>query len=240
MRLPPELRDTRHLSEAKRYDLMSATIPDFILSRENPLSWQNEIRFSYIEKHIGELDGAQILDLGCGWGLLSNQMVQRGAQVIGVDISGGALNLARAEAVKLGLKTGFIKSRAERIPCNDGCFDIATSTDVLEHVENIDRLVSEVSRILKPGGLFFFVTVNKTLLARLVYITFGEIVLRLLPRGTHRHDQFVAPADLGRSMAEYGLIIEDIQGILVNPLLKRYHYWPSLAIEYIGVARKRA
>lgn len=236
-RLPAELRDTRHLDEAARYDLMSAANPEFILSRENPLSWQNEIRFQYIENFVGDLHGLRILDLGCGWGLLVNQMAKSGAHVLGLDISTGVLRLAKSEAVKQRLDTQFIRANAEQVPFNSG-LDIVTSTDVLEHVEDLEPLIAEVSRVLKPEGLFFFVTVNKTLLARLVYITFGEVVLKLLPRGTHQYRNFIKPDRLIEALIKHGFEVADLQGILVNTFMKRYHYWPSLAIEYIGVARK--
>jgi len=236
-RLPPFLLDTRHLNEASRYDLLSRTIPDFIFSEENPLIWQNELRYPYFAAHLGEVKGKRVADLGCGWGFLLRKFAADGACAIGLDLSAETLRLA---AVKLGSNrqsVPLLKGRAEELPlvC---AFDLVTATDVLEHVDDLDEVIREASRILKPGGKFAFVTVNRTILARLVYITLGEIWLKLLPRGTHRFDKFIPPQYLNQLLAKNGLILEDMRGILVNPIMKRYHFWPSRAIEYIGIARK--
>jgi 2-polyprenyl-6-hydroxyphenyl methylase/3-demethylubiquinone-9 3-methyltransferase len=234
-KLPRNLRDTRHLSEATRYDLLSRTIPDFIFSDDNPLIWQNRIRSPYIRKNIGSIQGKRVADIGCGWGFLARQLADSGAQVIGVDISRDTLKLAAEQ--KMGDKVHYIQGRAENLPIT-GEFDIAMAADVLEHVEDLERTIVEISRILKEGGKFFFVTVNKTFLARLVYLTFGEDILRLLPKGTHYYDKFVVPKHLEELMLKYRLKLLDIQGILVNPFFKRYHFWPSKAIEYMGMAEK--
>ena len=237
LRLPPSLKDTRHLDEAARYDLLSLTIPDFIFSRQNPLIWQNEIRLPYILDNLGDMHGIWVADLGCGWGFLANKLADAGAKVVGLDISRETLKLAANKAENTELKAELVQGRAETLPFGS-TFDVVTVTDVLEHIENFETVIAEASRILKVGGSFFFVTVNKTLLARMVYITFGETFFRLLPRGTHCYKRFIRPGELVIIMKKYGLILEDLKGILVNPFFKCYHFWHSKAIEYLGRARK--
>jgi 2-polyprenyl-6-hydroxyphenyl methylase/3-demethylubiquinone-9 3-methyltransferase len=237
-KLPQNLKDTRHLDEASRYDLLSQTIPDFIFSDNNPLIWQNRIRFPYISRKVGNVTGKRVADVGCGWGFLTRQLAMLGCEVTGIDISRDTLRLAAEQESETKTdKLNYVQAKAEDLPFAER-FDIVTATDLLEHVESPEVVIAEVSRILKPGGRFLFVTVNKTFLARLVYLTFGEDLLKLLPRGTHYYDKFVEPRRLEQFMMRYRLEMRDLQGILVNPFFKRYHFWPSKAIEYMGMAEK--
>ena len=236
-RLPQILKDIRHLGEGPRYDLLSQTIPDFILSDNNPLIWQNELRYPYFRRWMGEVRGQRVLDIGCGWGFLALKFAGDGAKVHCLDISAPTMNLARGEAVKQQLAMEFIRSSAESQPL--ACaFEIVTATDVLEHVEDLSAVIAEISRVLKSGGLFGFVTVNRNWLARFIYITVGERLMGLLPRGTHRYPKFIRPNELQNLFSAHGLQLLDLRGLLVNPVLRKYHFWPSLAIEYIGVAEK--
>jgi len=237
LRLPQILKDTRHLSEGSRYDLLSQTIPDFILSENNPLIWQNELRYPYFRRWMGDLRGQRVLDIGCGWGFLARNFAAEGARVTCLDLSFATMRMARREGSKQELTMDFVRAAAEYQPLK--CpFDIATATDVLEHVEDLPAVIAEIARVLKPGGLFGFVTVNRNWLARFIYITMGETLMGLLPRGTHRYSKFVKPRELQDLLSAHGLQILDLRGILVNPLLRQYHFWPSRAIEYIGVAKK--
>lgn len=236
--LPNELKDTRHLDEKSRYDLLSSVLPDFIISRENPLVWQNELRYPYFRRIMGRVEGRQVVDLACGWGFLAQNFADDGAIVTGYDISSRALHLAGRRSAEYHHPIRFTRGRSEALPFSSGIFDIVTATDMLEHVDSVETTLAEAARILKPGGFFGFVTVNKTILARLIYITFGEDLLGLLPKGTHCYHKFVPPQDLIAAMARHGLDLVDLRGILVNPIFKRYHFWPSLSIEYAGVAKK--
>jgi 2-polyprenyl-6-hydroxyphenyl methylase/3-demethylubiquinone-9 3-methyltransferase len=237
-KLPRLLKDTRHLSEGPRYDLLSQTIPDFILSDNNPLIWQNELRYPYFCRWMGEVRGKRVLDVGGGWGFLARNFAADGAQVACLDLSAAAMKLARRENALKHLSTDFIRSSAERQPLSCS-FDCVTATDVLEHVEDLPAVISEIARILKTGGYFGFVTVNRGWLARFIYITMGERLMGLLPRGTHRYSKFIKPRELQDLLSAHGLQTINLRGLLVNPILRKYHFWPSLAIEYIGVARKK-
>jgi 2-polyprenyl-6-hydroxyphenyl methylase/3-demethylubiquinone-9 3-methyltransferase len=224
--LPASLRDTRHLDEQSRYDLLSNEIPEFILSRNNPLIWQNELRYPYFRRFLSEVRDKKVVDLGCGWGFLSKAFSADGAAVTMFDISFGVLSLARREMVKQSQLVRSVRGQAENLPFLTEKFDIVTATDMLEHVGSVEATVAEAARILKSGGYFGFVTVNKTLMAKLVYIILGERLMNLLPRGTHHYHQFIPPRELIAIMTRYGLDLIDLRGILVNPFLRRYHYWP--------------
>jgi 2-polyprenyl-6-hydroxyphenyl methylase/3-demethylubiquinone-9 3-methyltransferase len=236
-RLPQILKDTRHLGEGPRYDLLSQAIPDFILSENNPLIWQNELRYPYFRCWMGDLRGKRVLDIGCGWGFLARKFAAGGAKLTCLDLSSVTMKMARSEASKQLLTMDYIRSAAEHQPlaCS---FDIVTAADVLEHVENLPAVIAEISRVLKPGGLFGFVTANRNWLARFIYITMGETLMGLLPRGTHRYPKFIKPRELQDLLSAHGLQLLDLRGILVNPVLRKYHFWPSRAVEYIGVAKK--
>jgi len=236
-KLPQMLKDTRHLAEGPRYDLLSQAIPDFILSENNPLIWQNELRYPYFRRWIGDVRGKRVLDIGCGWGFLARKFAADRAKVTCLDLSSVTLEIARREGSKQELTMDFVRSAAEHQPLKCS-FDIVTATDVLEHVEDLSAVIAEVSRVLKPGGLFGFVTVNRNWLARFVYITMGETVMRLLPLGTHRYAKFIKPQELQELLSANDMHMVDLRGILVNPALRKYQFWPSLAIEYIGVAKK--
>lgn len=236
-RLPESLKDTRSFAENDRYDALSTRIPDFIFSPDNPLIWQNHLRYPYFRAWFGDVHGRKIADLGCGWGFLASRFALDGAGVVGLDISREAMKLGRMRRTVSNGGLHYLQCRLESLPLQTG-FDFVTCTDVLEHVEDLPEVIQEAARLLKPKGRFGFVTVNKTRLARMIYIDLAENFVGFLPKGTHRFEKFVPPAQLSRLFSACGLRILDLQGILVNPFLKRYHFWRSKAIEYIGVAEK--
>ncbi len=236
-RLPEALKDTRSLAEHARYDALSALIPDFIFSPDNPLIWQNHLRYPYFLEWFGDVRGRRIADLGCGWGFLAWRFAQDGAVVVALDISREAMKLSRIKQPVFNGNLHFVQCGLEELPLRSS-FDFVTCTDVLEHVEDLQKVIQEAARLLKPKGRFGFVTVNKTRLARMIYIDLAENFAGLLPKGTHRFEKFIPPAELARLFALCGMRILDLQGILVNPFLKRYHFWRSKAIEYIGIAEK--
>jgi 2-polyprenyl-6-hydroxyphenyl methylase/3-demethylubiquinone-9 3-methyltransferase len=236
-RLPEALQDTRSLAENARYDALSTLIPDFIFSPDNPLIWQNQLRYPYFRAWFGDVRGRKIADLGCGWGFLARKFALDGAGVVGLDLSREAMKLGRMRQPVPDGNLLHLQCRLEALPLRTG-FDFVTCTDVLEHVEDLPRVIEEAARLLKPKGRFGFVTVNQTRWARIIYIDIAENLAGLLPKGTHRFEKFVPPSELARLFALCGLRLLDLRGILVNPFLRRYHFWRSKAIEYIGVAEK--
>jgi 2-polyprenyl-6-hydroxyphenyl methylase/3-demethylubiquinone-9 3-methyltransferase len=147
------------------------------------------------------LAGALVADLGCGGGLLAVPLAAHGARVVGIDLSRNSLAAARAHA---GGGALFVCADLTRCPLTDGCVDLALLADVLEHVAQWQAAVAEAARLLRPGGLLYVNTINRTKRARLLAVTLGE-GLGLLPRGTHDPDLFVRPADLCAAAEASGL-----------------------------------
>ena len=153
-------------------------------------------RLAYFNPIVGDWRGKSVLDLGCGGGFMAEPLARQGARVIGVDPSAPAIAAAKRHAEESGLAIDYHVGTGERLPVADNAVDIVVCVDVLEHVHDLDAVIGEIRRVLKPGGLFLFDTINRTWLSKLVIVTLGEIVLRLGPRGTHDPALFIRPEEL--------------------------------------------
>ena len=131
-----------------------------------------------------------VLDLGCAGGFMAEALATRGATVTGIDPAAQAINAARAHAAEAGLEIQYDVGVGEELPYDDAAFDVVVCVDVLEHVEDLTKVLAEVARVLKPGGLFLFDTINRNRLSRFVTITVAEDILRLLPQGHTRSGAF--------------------------------------------------
>lgn len=164
----------------------------------------------------------RVLDVGCGGGLLTEQFASLGCQVTGVDQSVPTLNAARAHANKSGLNIEYIESVGEKLPFDAARFDIVCCCDVLEHVDNLDIIIAEISRVLKPGGLLFFDTINRTFKSNLIAIKMAQSwrLTRFLPRYVHVWDKFIRPSELAKSLVKNGLPQCEFVGLspAINPL----------------------
>lgn len=150
-------------------------------------------RLGYFDKLIDWQDKA-VLDLGCAGGFMAEVLDDRAARVTGIDPAADAIAAARAHAQ--GRDIRYDVGVGEALPYPDARFDVVVCVDVLEHVQDLQQVLSEVARVLKPGGKFFFDTINRNPLARLATITIAEDILRLLPKGTHDPAMFIKPAEL--------------------------------------------
>jgi ubiquinone biosynthesis O-methyltransferase len=200
-------------------------------------------RLAAFDRVVDNWRGKRVLDLGCGGGFMAEALAERGALVTGIDPSPGAIDIARKHAETSGLAIGYAVGVGESLDFADDSFDIVVCVDVLEHVADLDRVIAEIARVLKPGGLFLFDTINRNGLASIVMITFGENILRLLPRGTHDPARFIRPDELNRKLTESGFIVSPFTGF--GP---RYFNWrldpvfgplPTLAVQYMGDARRK-
>ncbi|QNM96434.1 bifunctional 2-polyprenyl-6-hydroxyphenol methylase/3-demethylubiquinol 3-O-methyltransferase UbiG [Chitinimonas koreensis] len=180
----------------------------------------NPPRFAYFEHLLrGRLGmpaaGLRVLDVGCGGGLLSERFAALGCEVTGIDRSRPTLDAARAHAERAGLPIRYQEACAEALPFAAGEFDLVICCDVLEHVDDLDAVVAEIARVLKPGGLFFFDTINRTLRSRLIAVQLAQncALTRLLPRDVHVWDKFIRPAELAERLERHGLPAVEFRGL---------------------------
>lgn len=172
----------------------------------------NPPRFAYFEQALtGILQrqpaGLTVLDVGCGGGLLSERFAALGCQVTGLDRAAAGLVAARAHAEASGLRIDYQQGSAEQLPFADQQFDIVCCCDVLEHVDDVDAVLAEIARVLKPGGVFFFDTINRTLRSKLLAIKLAQDwpLTRLMPADVHVWHQFIRPQELQQGLARHGL-----------------------------------
>ena len=164
-----------------------------------------------------------LLDVGCGGGILSESMAQRGALVSGIDMGETPLEIARLHCFESGLDIDYQLSTAEQFATShaDG-FDIVTCMEMLEHVPDPASVINACARLVKPGGHLFFSTINRNPKSFLLAIVGAEYVLNLLPKGTHRYANLIRPSELSRWLRAAGLQVNHITGLTYNPLSKKY------------------
>ena len=165
-------------------------------------------RLELINEMLGDQRGKRILDIGCGGGLLSKPLVKQGANVSGIDISAGSVAVARQAA---GGDGEFVVGDATNLPFEDNIFDNVLLADVLDHIPNYARALTEAARVLKRNGMCFVGTLNRTFLGKFLTVTIGE-GLRLIPPGTHDPRLFIRPAELESHAAAAGLNLVKLQG----------------------------
>jgi len=177
----------------------------------------NPIRFGYFRHVLSEKGGASggaLLDLGCGGGFLSEEFAKAGFTVTGMDPSPHLLESARAHAAQSGLAIKYVEGYGERLPFADGSFDVVACCDVLEHVEDLGRVIGEIARVLKPGGFFFFDTINRTFASWLLIMVAQDWKFTAWedPR-THAWSRFVKPSELFALLSGRGLSCRELRGI---------------------------
>jgi 2-polyprenyl-6-hydroxyphenyl methylase/3-demethylubiquinone-9 3-methyltransferase len=176
-----------------------------------------------LEKHYGQdLSGVRLLDIGCGGGVLTEEFALMGCKATGIDLSPRSIEIARMHAAQTGLSIDYQVGSATHLSFEPASFDVVSCCDVLEHIHEWKLVIAEVRRVLKPGGFFFFDTINRTRDSKVQFI-FGlqEFPLtRLMPPNTHNWDMFIKPEELRLASQENGFVLEDMQGgkIDKNPL----------------------
>ena len=200
-------------------------------------------RLVWFDRQI-DWHGKDVLDLGCAGGFMAEAMAARGAHVTGIDPAGEAINVARQHARTSGLRISYDVGVGEALPYEAAGFDAVVCVDVLEHVADLNKVLSEVARVLRPGGLFLFDTINRNPVARLAAITIAENMLRLLPRGTHDPAMFIKPREMRNALHIAGLVAGPITGLGPRGMNRRmdltFGPLPLTAILYMGTARKSA
>ena len=213
--------------------------------------WSDEIRWVRVLKNMvpgrlkwfdrhAEWQGRDVLDLGCAGGFMAEALARRGARVTGLDPAEKAIAAARQHAAQDGLSVRYDIGTGEEMPYPDGSFDAVVCVDVLEHVRDLDAVLANVARVLRPGGRFFFDTINRNPLSRLAAINIAEDLLRILPQGTHDPAMFITPVELDKALRRAGLTPRDTTGLGPVGMNRRgdpvFGPIPLRAVIYMGFA----
>jgi len=205
-----------------------------------PLHRIQPLRLDYI-RSVVDLAGKRVLDVGSGGGLLSEGLAASGAEVTGLEPGAGAVGAARAHLEVSGLDVDYRQAElGEFAADNPGPFDVITCMEVLEHVPDPGELMAQCADLLRPGGLVFFATLNRTLRSYAMAIIGAEYVLGWLPRGTHDWNRFITPGELADHLRHAGLHPEEFRGMVFNPLTNTFRLGSDVAVNYLGYAEKPA
>ncbi len=207
-------------------------------SEFKPLHDINPLRLDYIER-LEPLRGKHVLDVGCGGGLLSEGMAARGAQVTGIDMGEAPLSVAKLHLHESGHKVDYQQTTAELMAeGNPSAFDIVACLELLEHVPRPDSVIAACARLVKPGGLVVFSTLNRNPKSYLFAIVGAEYVLRMLPKGTHDFRKFIRPSELDSWARSVDLSMTDISGMTYNPFTASYSLGRDVAVNYLAAYRR--
>ena len=208
-----------------------------------PLHKFNPIRIKYIKENIIQnfklknnnipLKGVNILDIGCGGGLLSEPMCRLGASVTGIDASIKNISIAKLHAKKDNLKINYLCSSPEKLKIKKK-FDVILNMEIIEHVEDIQFFLNSCSKLLKKNGVMFVATINKTLKSYIFAIVGAEYVLRWLPIGTHEWEKFVNPKDLENILKKNNLSLNRLDGMHFNIIKDEWSVSKDLSVNYIA------
>ena len=202
-------------------------------SEFKPLHDINPLRVNWIDERVS-LAGKKVLDVGCGGGILSEAMAQRGANVTGIDMGEAPLAVARLHQLESGVAVDYRQITAEQMAEEmPGQFDVVTCLEMLEHVPDPASVIRACHRLVKPGGQVFLSTINRNPKAYLFAVIGAEYILQLLPRGTHDFRKFIRPSELGAWSREAGLEVKDIIGLTYNPLTKHYKLANDVDVNYM-------
>jgi len=199
----------------------------------------NPLRADYIADRA-VLDGARVLDVGCGGGLLAEALARRGATVVGLDLAAENVAAARAHAAAHHLSIDYRCIAVEALAADmRETFDVVTCLEMLEHVPEPQSIVAACAALLRTGGTAFFSTINRNPKSFGLAIVGAEYVLNLLPRGTHEYLKLVRPAELARWSRRAGLDVVELTGLHFNPLLRTYRLGGNVDVNYFATARKQ-
>lgn len=203
-----------------------------------PLHILNPSRLLYIQHHV-KLAGKNILDVGCGAGILSEGMAALNANVTGIDASSDVIAAARLHATGKNLAIDYQACSIEEfIANNQQQFDVITCMELVEHVPDPAKLLTDCAQILKPGGQLFLSTINRTPKSYLLAIIGAEYILNILPKRTHDYKKFIRPSELASMLKLANLQIRDLKGIKFDPFSKSAELQDDVRVNYLATAIK--
>ena len=210
-------------------------------SEFRPLHQINPLRLGWIDGLVG-LGSKQVVDVGCGGGILADAMARKGAQVLGIDLATKSLKVAQLHALEAGTPgVQYREVSAEALAAErPGQFDVVTCMEMLEHVPDPAAVVQACAQMVKPGSWVFFSTLNRNPKSFLFAIVGAEYLLKLLPKGTHEYARMIKPSELSQWAREAGLELHSFKGMEYNPLSKRYWLSEDTSVNYLLACRKPA
>ncbi|MDR3494215.1 MAG: bifunctional 2-polyprenyl-6-hydroxyphenol methylase/3-demethylubiquinol 3-O-methyltransferase UbiG [Ancalomicrobiaceae bacterium] len=242
-------RSTVDDAEIARFSAMAAEWWD-PTGKFRPLHKFNPVRLTYLKASLARqfgrdanapdaLSGLDVLDIGCGGGLLSEPLTRLGAKVTGVDASATNIGVARSHAEVMGLAIDYRADTAEALVEAGEHYDVVLAMEIVEHVADLDLFVGACAGLVKPGGLLVMATLNRTAKSFALAILGAEYVLRWLPVGTHDWSRFVKPEELSAAIEAHGLKIRDETGVTFNPLADRWSLAPGdMSVNYMLLAER--
>lgn len=210
-------------------------------SEFKPLHDINPLRANYVDQH-SPVAGKNLVDVGCGGGILAEAMAQRGARVTGIDMGEAPLSVARIHQLESGVEVDYRQSTAEQLAAEQPeAFDIVCCLEMLEHVPDPGAVIAACADMAKPGANLYFSTINRNPKAFAFAIVGAEHILRLLPAGTHEYAKFIKPSELAGWIRDAGLNLVDSVGLTYNPLTRVYRLHPrDVSVNYMVRAVKPA
>jgi 2-polyprenyl-6-hydroxyphenyl methylase/3-demethylubiquinone-9 3-methyltransferase len=208
-------------------------------SEFKPLHDINPLRLDYVDRLAGGLADKDVLDVGCGGGILAESMVLRGARVMGIDMGEAPLRVAELHSLESGVEVTYRRVPVETLARErPGSFDVVTCMEMLEHVPDPASVVQACSDLVRPGGWVFFSTLNRNPKSYLFAIVGAEYLLRLLPKGTHDFAKFIRPSELDAWVRWARLVSRDITGLSYNPLTSTYRLGRDVDVNYLVACQK--
>lgn len=242
------VRTTIDQAEVDRFSAMAAEWWD-PTGKFRPLHKFNPVRLGYIRDlaaaHFGRdpkahrpLEGLRVLDIGCGGGLLSEPIARMGANVLGADASEKNIGIARTHAEQTGVVVDYRAVTAEALAADNEKFDVVLNMEVVEHVSDVPFFIETCATMVKPGGLMFVATINRTFKAAALAIVAAENILRWLPRGTHQYEKLVRPEEIEKPLNAAGMTVIDRTGVFFNPLANQWNLSRDMDVNYMLLAER--
>lgn len=229
--------DNVHLHEINKFGSMAEQWWD-MQGEFKTLHDINPLRLKFIQDYA-DISAKRIVDVGCGGGILTEGLASLGADVLGIDLSGELVDIAELHSLESGIGSQYKEISAEALAEQEPeSFDHVTCMEMLEHVPDPGSIIQACAKLVKPGGMVFFSTLNRKPKAYLLAIVAAEHILKMLPKGTHDYNTFIKPSELCQSARVTGLELQAMVGIEYNPFNRRFTLGKDIDVNYIAAFRR--